>query len=309
MRPVAIGIVGFGKIARDQHVPAIAASPDFELVAIADPAAGHEAPPAYGDVSAMLAAHPDIAAVSICTPPGFRAAAARQAIAAGRHVLLEKPPCASLAQARELEKLARAAGVTLFTAWHSQKAAAVAAAREWLHGRTIEAVRVSWKEDVRVWHPGQAWIWEKDGFGVFDPGINALSILTAILPGDLRLAEADLSVPANCETPIAARLTLAGNGFAAVAEFDFRQSGPQSWDIEVETGDGRLLLAQGGNSLAIDGEQRSIGAEGEYPALYAAFAALIRAGACNVDLAPLKLVEDALRTGRITAVAPFEEYA
>jgi D-galactose 1-dehydrogenase len=309
MRPVAIAIVGLGKIARDQHVPAIAASPDFELVAIADPAAGVEALPAYGDVSAMLAAHPGIAAVSICTPPGFRATAARQAIAAGKHVLLEKPPCASLAQARELEELARAAGVTLFTAWHSQKAAAVAAAREWLQGRTIESVRVNWKEDVRVWHPGQAWIWEKDGFGVFDPGINALSILTAILPGDLRLGEADLSIPANCETPIAARLTLAGDGFPAVAEFDFRQSGPQSWDIEVEAADGRLLLAHGGNSLEIDGEQRPVGVEGEYPALYAAFAALIRAGACEVDLDPLKLVEDALRTGRITAVAPFEEYA
>jgi D-galactose 1-dehydrogenase len=308
--PIPIGIVGFGKIARDQHLPAIAASAEFELVAVADPVANDAALPAHPAMSAMLQAHPEIAAVSLCMPPRFRAAAAREAIAAGRHVLLEKPPCASFAEASELEKLAREADVTLFTAWHSQKGAAVAAARDWLHGRTIESVEVNWKEDVRVWHPGQAWIWESGGFGVFDPGINALSILTAILPGPLRLVEAALSIPSNCQTPIAARLALEGDGgFPIVAEFDFRQIGPQSWDIEVETADGVLRLAHGGNGLEIDGEQRAVGSEGEYAALYADFAALIRAGACQVDLAPMKLVGDALRNGRATTVAPFEEFA
>jgi D-galactose 1-dehydrogenase len=307
---VPIGIVGFGKIARDQHAPAIAASAEFDLVAVADPAAGDGTLPAYRDLSAMLAAHPEIAALSLCTPPRLRAAAAREAIAAGKHVLLEKPPCGSLAEARELEALAQEAGVTLFTAWHSQKGAAVAAAREWLCGRTIEAVEVNWKEDVRVWHPGQAWIWQAEGFGVFDPGINALSILTAILPGPLRLDQADLRIPANCETPIAARLALSGpGGFPMRAEFDFRQTGPQSWDIEVETGDGRLRLGLGGNTLEIDGELRPVVAESEYPALYADFAALIRAGASGVDLAPLELAEKALKHGRVTAAAPFEEYA
>ena len=42
--------------------------------------------------------------------------------------------------------------------------------------------RIIWKEDVHHWHPGQRWIWEPGGFGVFDPGINALSVLTEILP-------------------------------------------------------------------------------------------------------------------------------
>jgi predicted dehydrogenase len=307
---VPLGIVGFGKIARDQHGPAIAASAEFDLVAVADPAGGDGATPTYSDVPAMLAAHPEIAALALCTPPGFRAAAARKAIAAGRHVLLEKPPCGSLAEARELERLAHEAGVTLFTAWHSQKGAAVAAAREWLRGRTIETVEVNWKEDVRVWHPGQAWIWQSDGFGVFDPGINALSILTAILPGGLRVVEAELAVPANCRAPIAARLALAGDdGFPVRAEFDFRQTGPQSWDIDVETADGRLRLAGGGNRLEIDGQRRPVESEGEYPALYADFAALIRAGARHVDLAPMALAEDALRNGRVTTVAPFEEHA
>jgi D-galactose 1-dehydrogenase len=310
MTAMPFGIAGYGKIARDQHAPAIAASQDFELVAIADPAARHESLPTYADLATMLDDRPDIAAVALCMPPRFRAAAAREAIAAGRHVMLEKPPCATLAEARDLAERARVAGVTLFAAWHSQAAAAVGAARERLAGALVRSVRVAWKEDVRVWHPGQAWIWQTGGFGVFDPGINALSILTAILPGTLHLREAELSVPSNCATPIAARLTVVGEGgFRVEAEFDFRQTGPQSWDIEIETDRESLTLSHGGNRLRIDGEEVEVGPEGEYPALYARFAELIRAGESEVDLAPLELVEGALLGGRKIAVEPFEESA
>ena len=62
------------------------------------------------------------------------------------------------------------------------------AAREWLRTRELRRGRITGKEDVHFWHPGQRWIFEPGGFGVFDPGINALSILTDILP-----READLS--------------------------------------------------------------------------------------------------------------------
>jgi predicted dehydrogenase len=305
-----MGIVGFGKIARDQHAPAILATPGMHVVAVADPASSHGSVPGYLGLGAMLASHPEIQAVSLCMPPRSRASAAREAIAAGRHVLLEKPPCATLAEAEELARLAGEAGVTLFAAWHSQAAAGVAPAREWLAATTVQSVRVSWKEDVRVWHPGQRWIWEEGGFGVFDPGVNALSILTAILPGTLRMTDAELSIPSNCATPIAARLTLAGSdGFAVVAEFDFRQTGPQTWDIDVVTDRGLLRLSQGGNRLEIAGEMQAIGKEAEYRALYARFAALMRSGTSEMDLAPLRLVEDALNGGRIVPVEPFEDDA
>jgi D-galactose 1-dehydrogenase len=303
----AIGIAGYGKIAHDQHETAIAASEAFELIAVADPAASHRRLPSYPGVAAMLAAHPEIAAVSLCMPPRFRAQAAREAIAAGRHVLLEKPPGTSIAEAHELLALAERAGTTLFTAWHSQEGAAVAAARDWLRGTKVRSVEVAWKEDVRVWHPGQPWIWQEGGFGVFDPGINALSILTAILPGDLLLVRCELSTPANCVTPIAARLEIAGEDFPVTAEFDFRQTGSQSWDIAIETDHGRLVLSRGGNALMIDGVAQAVGEEAEYPRLYARFAELIETGVCLVDLAPLRLAEDALTRGHTITVEPFEE--
>jgi predicted dehydrogenase len=305
---IPVGIVGCGKIALDQHLPAIAAGADFEAVAVADPQVEHDTLPSFPAIGAMLEAHPEIAAVAICTPPRQRAMAARAAIAAGRHVLLEKPPCAVLAEAIELAELARRADVRLFTAWHSQEAAAVAAARAWLADRPNAPIHIAWKEDVRVWHPGQAWIWQDGGFGVFDPGINALSILTAIVPGAVRISSAELEIPANCATPIAARLTLQGRGTAPIrAEFDFRQTGPQTWDIDATAGRETMRLTHGGNRLELDGVAQTVACQAEYPRLYARFAALIRAGASAVDLAPLRLVEDALAKGRPVAVEPFVE--
>jgi D-galactose 1-dehydrogenase len=306
---IAIALAGYGKIARDQHERAIAQSADFELVAVADPAARHPSLPSYDSLPAMLAAQPEIAAVSLCMPPASRSPVAVTAVTAGRHVLLEKPPGVTLREAEELVALARRQGVTLYTAWHSQHAAGVDAARDWLRDKEIAAVRVNWKEDVRVWHPGQAWIWRHGGFGVFDPGINALSILTTILPGELRLVDAELQVPANCATPIAARLHLAGADFPVRAEFDFRQTGPQSWDIEVETASGRLVLQQGGNVLVIDGERQETGREAEYARLYSRFAELIRSERGEADLAPLRLVLEAMENGRAIAVDAFEDAA
>ncbi|TIP51034.1 MAG: gfo/Idh/MocA family oxidoreductase, partial [Mesorhizobium sp.] len=66
--------------------------------------------------------------------------------------------------------------------WHSRYAPAVEAARDFLGSTTIRSAAINWKEDVRRWHPNQDWIWAPGGFGVFDPGINALSIATHILP-------------------------------------------------------------------------------------------------------------------------------
>ena len=300
-----LGLVGYGKIARSQHLPAIAATPGLALAAIADPVAEHETLPSYRDIGAMLAAHPEIAAVALCQPPQARFAAASAAIRAGRHVLLEKPPGGGVTDAEALIALARDAGVTLFTAWHAREGAAVARARDWIAAVTLRSVEIIWKEDVRVWHPGQRWITEAGGCGVFDPGINALSILTAILPEPVRLTAAALQVPTDWEAPIAAQLEMAAGSVPIRAEFDFRQTGQQRWDIRVEAAEGSLLLGDGGNSLSIDGEPQSCGEKGEYAALYRKFAGLVADGRSDADITPLRLVADAFLRGRMTATEGF----
>jgi predicted dehydrogenase len=302
-----LGIVGFGKIARDQHVPALAAVSGITLAATASRHGNAPGIPAYPSIEAMLEAEIELDAVALCQPPQARFAAARTAILAGKHVFLEKPPGATLSEVEALISLAREKNVTLFASWHSREAAAVAAAQAWLADKAIISARVVWKEDVRVWHPGQNWIWEPGGFGVFDPGINALSILTRIMPEPLRVLSAELQIPSNCAAPIAANIVMiTASSVPIAAEFDFLQTGPQTWDIVVESEAGELLLQQGGNALTIKGERQPVGEESEYANLYRRFIALIAEGRSEVDLAPLRLVADAFLCGRLTTKVPFE---
>lgn len=300
-----IALVGIGKIAQDQHVPALAASADWQLAATVSRQGSVAGVEAFGDIATMLEARPDIGTVSLCLPPVPRFEVARAVLAAGRNLMLEKPPGATLAEVHILRDMAAARGVSLYAAWHSRMAHGVAAAKRWLAGRQIREGRIIWREDVRKWHPGQDWIFEAGGMGAFDPGINALSILTEILPAPVHLTDAELDFPANRQAPIAARLALSQS---ITADFDFRQQGPQTWDIELVTDTGRLALRMGGNVVEIDGQtaggQDSI--MGEYPALYARMADLVRQDASDVDLAPMVLVADAFTLGRRASVAPFE---
>jgi D-galactose 1-dehydrogenase len=306
-----IGIIGLGKIAQDQHIPVIRENRAFELVAVSSQRGlkvdGVEH--AVRDYRELLRL-PTLDAVAICTPPRARHALAREALESGKHVLLEKPPTATLTELEDLRRIAERAGLVVFTTWHSQYNRAVDEARHELRGQRVKRLLVTWKEDVRHWHPGQRWIWEAGGFGVFDPGINALSILTKILPAPLFVRRADLSFPANRDTPIAADLefTSGHEGGDLRAVFDWRQTGPQTWDIEIETQEGaRLLLAQGGSRLEIDGRVVAEEKPAEYQGIYERFATLLDERQCDVDDVPFRLVADAFMIGRRVAVEPFHD--
>lgn len=302
-----LGLLGIGKIARDQHIPALMASHDFDLVACASRNARVDGVANFTDLETMLAEMPQLDCVSICTPPQAHFAAALTALRAGKHVMLEKPPTATTRQIALLADEAAQRGRTLFQSWHSRFAASVDAAREWVHARTLTGGRIAWKEDVHHWHPGQQWIWEAGGFGVFDPGINALSVLTEVLANEVCVETAVLAFPENQQAPIAADVRLRTEGGATVeAEFDFRQKGEQSWDIELFTTAGRLKLSQGGATLEIDGRVVAAdqGLAGEYPRLYSRFASLCTAARSEVDWRPFQLVADAFLIGERRIVAP-----
>ncbi|MEO1191284.1 MAG: Gfo/Idh/MocA family oxidoreductase [Pseudomonadota bacterium] len=297
--PLRLAIVGVGKIVRDQHLPVLAASPDFTLVAAASRNATVDGIPCFKTLEALLAEGPEVDAVSLCMPPQARFSAALTAISAGKAVLLEKPPGASLSEVDLLRQAAETAGVTLNASWHSRHAAEVARAKQILAARRLLSVTIDWKEDVRRWHPGQEWIWEPGGLGVFDPGINALSILTEILPRSLRLIASRLTVPANRQAPITADLQMEDDsGLPVTAAFDWRQTGPQTWQIAVETEEGPLVLEEGGSRLDLDGVQGLAQANEEYAGVYQHFADLVRAGKSDLDIAPQRLVADAFLLGQ-----------
>lgn len=308
MPAINLAIVGVGKIVRDQHLPAVAANAGYRLVAAASRHGKVDGIDNFTSIDEMLAAAPAIQAVSLCMPPQYRYEAAAKALAAGKHVFLEKPPGATLSEVEDLASMAAARGLTLFASWHSRYAPAVEAAREFLAGTRIRAMRVAWKEDVRQWHPNQEWIWRAGGLGVFDPGINALSIVTRILPRPVFATAATLEFPGNREAPIAASITFTdAQGLDLVAEFDWRQTGRQQWDIVARTDAGEMVLSEGGARLSVDGVSVHDEPEQEYPMLYRRFAELVASGRSDVDTAPLRHVADAFMLGRRTLVADFHD--
>jgi D-galactose 1-dehydrogenase len=309
MNKYKVAIIGVGKIVEDQHLPVIARSPRFELAAVASQrGVPVEGAPTFRTPEEMYRAVPDIDAVAVCTPPQVRWSYAREAIAAGKHVLLEKPSTATVGELIDLRDYAATEKRVIFTTWHSQYNAAVEAAARALAGQTVKYLQINWKEDVRRWHPGQKWIWLAGGFGVFDPGINALSIVTRILPDPIFIRRADLMFPDNCDAPIAARIDFsAAKSFEHLrADFDWRQTGEQTWEIQIDTEAGnRLTLAKGGSRLDIDGKLVAEEPMAEYEGIYDRFATLLDDGRSLVDEAPMRLAADAFLIGKRITTEPF----
>ncbi|MEL6436728.1 MAG: Gfo/Idh/MocA family oxidoreductase [Pseudomonadota bacterium] len=291
---IKLALVGVGEIARNQHFPSIARHDGFELAAAVSRNNTADGVTTYRTIDEMLNACPQVDAVTLCQPPQARFAAAIACVEAGKHVFLEKPPGATLAEVEALMAKAEAHGVTLFASWHSRFAPAVETAKTWLKATKIRSVDIQWRESVRRWHPGQRWIWEPGGMGVFDPGINALSIFTHLMPSAVHVTSASLEVPEDCQTPIAASLRFGdAAGTEMQARFDWREEGDEVWQMAFETDAGTALLSGGGAVFSVNGEKLHEEPENEYVQLYDRFNTLVHHGESDVDLRPLTLVADA----------------
>src|SRR3569833_112687 len=198
-----LAVIGVGKIAIDQHMPVIARSADFKVAATVSPRGiAHNGLPVFKTAAELYTAMPEVDLVAICTPPGVRHAYVREANDAGKEVLMEKPPTPTITELDDLVAYAKKKKRILFQTWHSRYNEAVVATRKIIMRDGIKSVRCDWRESVRKWHPGQEWVWEPGGFGVFDPGINALSIFTKILPFNVFVESARLSFPAKRQAQI-----------------------------------------------------------------------------------------------------------
>jgi D-galactose 1-dehydrogenase len=308
--PIRIAVVGLGKIARDQHLPCIAKNRNFTLVAGVSRHAKAESVPNFETLADLVKSKLRVDAVALCTPPAVRLAMAREALDAGYHVLIEKPPTPTVGEMVDMIAHAKRKRRVLYATWHSRYNRAVDEAKKRLKGKKVNFLRVTWKEDVNTWHPRQQWIWEPGGFGVFDPGINALSIVTKILPEPIFVASGEIEVPENSATAIAAEIRFKrGDGADADLSMalDWRQRGEQTWDIDVGTYDGMSLkLTKGGSVLAIDGRIIVDEKPAEYEMIYAKFSRLLKSKTSEADCTPLQLMCDCFMLARPKVTNKFE---
>ncbi len=231
---VAVAGLGFGE---QVHLPALSACPLTEPVALWHPrperlakACSASGLPGFTDFDALLA-DPSIDALVIATPPGPRFELAKAAIAAGKHVLLEKPVALNAEQGQELQRLALGAGVCVGVDFEYRAVPLFQQLAALLHQGAIGTpwlVKLDWLMGSRA-DPGRPWSWysqRSEGGGVLGAlGTHAFDTLHWLVGPTRQLS-------ATCSTAIAERPLPSGKG-----------PGPEPGSAPVDAED--IALVQG----------------------------------------------------------------
>ena len=111
---IGVAVIGFGLAGRVFHAPFVSAVPGLRLEAIVQ-RKGDEAAKAYpasadSAVGGGGAGGPAVQLVVVATPNETHFALAKQALQAGKHVVIDKPFAATSAEAKELIELAEKQG-------------------------------------------------------------------------------------------------------------------------------------------------------------------------------------------------------
>lgn len=306
--PIRIGIVGLGKISQAQHLPVIDSLEDFQVAFLADRAVRLDRDePWFDSLDSVLASGVQFDAVALCTSPQPRLELCEALFETGCSILLEKPAAASFQEAKAIERMAIAKQVSLMTGWHSQFAPAVSAAKEWLSRQTLVSGSIAWRENANKWHPGQDWLWRSGGYGVFDPGMNALSILSSLISIDWRVENAVLQIPKNVETATRANFILHSSSARIDVEFEFHDEDEETWQIALQTRNGdEMIIAQGGEIATVNTSPLEVSPSREYETLYRRFSSLSRKKKSLIDLRPLDLIEQIQNSARIIETAEID---
>lgn len=193
-----VGVLGCGYAASRHHLPALDAVAETAVVALADPdpvalagaAAGREAA-AHREATALLD-DPAVEVVLVCTPSYLHEELAAMALAAGKHVLVEKPPALTEEGCTLLIETARAApGQALvgFTyRWHRLVRAARRHVRAGDLGE-VRALAATFTAQLREGAGGWRFDPARGGGVTMELGIHLVDIWRFLLeaePGELR---------------------------------------------------------------------------------------------------------------------------
>jgi predicted dehydrogenase len=153
-----VGVLGAGQIAQAAHLEAVNKAANCELHALCDSAAdllaamaaAHRPAHTFTAYEAMLA-DPALDAVVIAIADQFHVDAARQALAAGKHVLVEKPLGVTVAEAEPLRAQVAETGLVLQVGSMRRFDAGIAFAREFVRAELGSVL------GVKVWYCDSAY--------------------------------------------------------------------------------------------------------------------------------------------------------
>jgi len=198
MKKIRIGIVGTGGMAH-AHAGDVLRRPATSLVAVADVDAGRArafagkfgAPQAFGSLTDMLASAPVDAVINV-TPDACHAPLTLEAIAAGKHVLCEKPLATHYRDAKKMADAARRKGVVHLVNFSYRNSPAIQRAHTMVQrgdiGRPIHfeaSYLQSWLSSLvwGDWRTSAGWLWrlstEHGSLGVLgDIGVHILDFVS-----------------------------------------------------------------------------------------------------------------------------------
>lgn len=195
-----VGLIGAGAIARRAHLPGLrAAGADVVAVAAGRGSSAQELADEYGLAlctdPAELIASGDIDAVVVSSPNALHAEQALAALAAGKHVLVEKPLTTTGADADALVAAA-AAPVVAMVAHNARFAPMVVQARQVAQTREVTSLRLALRGGgPRAWAPASTWFFDPalSGGGVLlDLGVHLLDAARFLLGDELSVLTASV---------------------------------------------------------------------------------------------------------------------
>jgi predicted dehydrogenase len=199
----------------DQRVHAVASRTAARAAAFA---AAHGIPRNYGSYQ-QLVADPAIDVVYIAAPHSEHRDLALLAIAAGKHVLIEKPIALDAAQAIEIADAARAAGVFAMEAMWSRYLPQASVIRQLLDARELGDVKLvtvnlGWRNDFdpasRMYDPALG------GGAMLDAGVYSLWFSQFVLGVPSSVRAAGILAPTGVDVQAAATLDFDGRAQASI---------------------------------------------------------------------------------------------
>ena len=269
METVRLGLVGAGSISA-RHLSAIEALADeVALVAIADPsqAAARAASlgvPWFAETEAMLAAVP-CDGVIVCTPTEHHLAPTLAALDAGAHVLVEKPICATVAEAQAVIARSETTGRHVLVGHQRRYYPQVERARAIVRGGDLgQLVAVSGQWTLRKPDDYYTPDWRKrwQAGPVLTNLIHDMDCLRYIC-GEVQSVQAEVSNAVHgWEKEDAAALVIRFEG-GALGSFILSDQTTSPWSWEMALGENRSIPASGQNALRFMGREASL----EFPNL------------------------------------------
>lgn len=189
---IGVGVVGAG-LWGAHHAHVYSTLPQTRLVAVCDVSedraqtlgAEHGAEKTYGNHRALLD-NADIDAVSIATPDFTHAPLILDALAAGKHVLAEKPLATTLEEVEQIAAAAAASDRTVMVDFHNRVSPAIVAARDDLaNGRIGRPVHAMARLSNTTFVPLEMLSWAARSSALWFVGSHAVDALRFILDDDV----------------------------------------------------------------------------------------------------------------------------